>query len=186
MSATAQIHIHPEPTPNPMSMKLVTNQRLLERGALDFPRQELADGSPLAEKLFQIPGVAGVFIGSDFVTITKNEFGGWNNIVDLAIDGIRTHLTDGLPVASEALAAQSGDLDEISQKISAVIDAEIRPAVAMDGGDVQFVAFRDGIVHLQLRGSCSSCPSSSMTLKMGIERRLKEEFPEIASVEQMY
>jgi Fe-S cluster biogenesis protein NfuA len=166
-----------------MTMKLVTNQRLLEKGALDFPSMELAAASPLAEKLFQIPGVAGVFIGSNFVTITKNEFGGWNNIMDLAADGLRTHLAEGLPIVGKAMEAQSAQLDEVSVGIQRVIDAEIRPAVAMDGGDIVFVAFREGIVYLKMKGSCSGCPSSTATLKMGIERRLQEEFPQVQGVQ---
>lgn len=183
MSATKNdIRIYPEPTPNPTTMKLVTSVPVLAKGTMDFPSVEKAAKSPLAKKLFQIPGVRGVFLGSNFVTLTKNEYGAWNDIIDLAIDGLKAHLEAGQSVADTDVEPTVVDDDSLSQKIVQVLDNEIRPAVAMDGGDISFVSCRDGVVTLQMRGACAGCPSSTMTLKMGIERRLREEFPEIQSV----
>ena len=183
MSEAGEIRIHPEPTPNPMTMKLISDRTVLETGSADFPSVQSAAGSPLAEKLFQIPGVAGVYVGRDFVTITKNDLSAWNNIVELAIDGLRSHLASGEPAVGESQTAHGADDNETAQRVREILDNEIRPAVAMDGGDITFVDYKDGVVRLSMRGACAGCPSSTMTLKMGIERRLQEEIPEIEAVE---
>ena len=129
-----EISIYPEPTPNPATMKLLTDQTLLEKGSADFPDPDSAEKSPLAEKLFQVPGVQGIFIGRNFVTITKNDSGAWNNIIDLAMDGLRQHLIAGDPILLDSFETSVTDDDEMTSSIKKVLDDEIRPAVAMDGG----------------------------------------------------
>ncbi|HOE96722.1 MAG TPA: NifU family protein [Candidatus Sumerlaeota bacterium] len=182
-----EILIRPEPTPNPDSVRFIVSERLLEGGTADLKRSASAlERSPLARKIFDAcEDVQGVFLGPDFVTITARETADWPTIADAVDVIVRQHLAAGEPVLlGDADAAHGAAADtEVARGIARIIDAEIRPAVAMDGGDVIFGGYEDGIVSLYLRGACHGCPSSMMTLKMGIERRLKEEFPEIVSVE---
>jgi Fe-S cluster biogenesis protein NfuA len=173
-------------TPNPNTLKFLINQPLLPKGAANFTAPDQTEKSPLAQKLFAIAGVGGVLIGTNFVTITKAETGNWDVLADEVPKTIENHLTAGQPVVSAdwnfETPVQSSD---IIRRIQEVLDADIRPAVAMDGGDITFGKFEDGIVYLHLQGSCSSCPSSIMTLKMGVENRLKEIIPEVKEVVQI-
>jgi Fe-S cluster biogenesis protein NfuA len=181
------IVIRPEPTPNPASVRFVASCAVLEGGTADIKDAASArERSPLAARLFGLAAVNGVFLGANFVTVSAEPGVDWNSLAASVIDILRGHLSAGEPVLigePDAAPAGAHDQSEVAQGVMRIIDAEIRPAVAMDGGDVVFDSYQGGIVYLQLRGSCHGCPSSLMTLKMGIERRLQEEFPEIVAVE---
>lgn len=181
-SDSSAIMIRPEPTPNPASMRFVLDRPVLESGTADFTCAEEAENSPLALRLFALEGISGVFLGPNFVTATS-EGANWSELRQQVIDAIREHLSMGEPVLIGASDAQAEGGSDVAEGIIRVIEEEIRPAVAMDGGDVVFQSYDNGIVRLRLRGACSGCPSALFTLKMGIERRLQEEFPEIVSVE---
>jgi Fe-S cluster biogenesis protein NfuA len=184
MSEAVEVSL--EFTPNPNTLKFVVNQALLEKGAANYINKEAASNSPLARKLFDVTGVAGVMIGQNFITITKGEAGDWEEIHRLSRDMIADHLSHGGKAVegdvSSSPANHSAATGEIETLIKKVLDEEIRPAVAMDGGDITFDKYEDGVVYLFLQGSCSGCPSSTMTLKMGIESRLKELIPGIKEV----
>jgi len=186
MNQPAQVGVSLEFTPNPNTLKYVVDRTLLERGAANFPNVEAAEKSPLAKKLFSVSGVCGVMIGKNFVTVTKGESGDWEGLNRGVTDVLKDHLGHDLPVVDESAlnapaTGQGGGA--IEERIRAILDADIRPAVAMDGGDITFERYENGVVYLYLQGSCSGCPSSTATLKMGIERRLKDAIPEIQSVE---
>jgi Fe-S cluster biogenesis protein NfuA len=186
MSSTgsSEIMIRPEPTPNPASIRFVVDATILESGTADFQDAASAeDKSPLVNALFALEGVTGVFLGPNFITITAPDVIEWDKLGELVIGVIRDHLSSGEPTLIGETNDSMEGRGEIEQGIIRIIEDEIRPAVAMDGGDIIFGGFEQGIVRLHLRGSCSGCPSSMMTLKMGIERRLQEEFPEVQSVE---
>jgi Fe-S cluster biogenesis protein NfuA len=184
------ISISLEFTPNPNTLKFVVNRSLIEKGAANFPTAQHGDKSPLARKLFAVPGVQAVMIGTTFVTITKSTSGDWDVLAEEVPKTLEAHLKSGEPILDPSFSfgsdAQSDTpLTEIEKKIREVLDNDIRPAVAMDGGDITFGKYEDGIVYLHLQGSCSSCPSSVATLKMGVENRLKEVIPEIKEVVQV-
>ncbi len=182
------VYVSLEFTPNPNTLKYSVNRKLLDKGAANFTRKEDAEKrSPLAMKLLSIEGISGVMIGKDFVTITKIEDGDWDHVHKNASDTIDRHLTAGEAVVFEDLAASSlnQNASEIEKKIQQVLDDDIRPAVAMDGGDVTLDRFEDGVVYLSMQGACAGCPSSTMTLKMGIETKLKAIIPEIIEVVQV-
>ena len=173
-------------TPNPDTLKYVVSERLLERGALDFTEVSQAEGAPLAQRLFRVPGVKAVMLAKDFVTVTVTGQDAMRDVNTAMLREIREHLEAGEPVVTEALAPQSehgADDSRVAQQIKAILDQQVRPAVAMDGGDIVFNRFENGIVYLELKGSCSGCPSSTATLKMGIEQHLRELIPEVQQVE---
>ncbi|MFQ5563595.1 MAG: NifU family protein [Parvularculaceae bacterium] len=189
--------IQTEDTPNPQSMKFLPGAAVLGEGALgmDFPTVETAAASPLAAVLFEIDGVMGVYLGSDFVTVTKSEAVEWMYIKPALLGAIADHLSAGLPVVSKdaaqpapaasALDDYEGEDREIVEQIIELIETRVRPAVAADGGDIVFKHYepRTGVVFLSMHGACSGCPSSTMTLKAGIENLLKHYVPEVAKVE---
>lgn len=186
-TSNSEVYVSLEFTPNPNTLKYSINRTLLDRGAVSFVKREDADtSSPLAAKLFAIPGISGVMIGTNFVTVTKTEAGDWDVVHKNTSEIIEKHLGQNLPVVNEAAlasaSAQKGGNTEIESKIREILDNEIRPAVAMDGGDITFEKFENGVVYLFLQGSCAGCPSSTMTLKMGIETRLREAIPEVQEV----
>jgi Fe-S cluster biogenesis protein NfuA len=164
------------------------NRTLISRGAVNFLKRDDARGkSPLAEKLLEVPGLSAVMIGRDFVTVTKADDGDWDLVHKTTSQTIESHLGANLPVfdPSFAEAASNGTASggtEIEQQIKKILDDEIRPAVAMDGGDITFDRFEAGVVYLHMQGSCAGCPSSTATLKGGIETRLKEMIPEVIEV----
>jgi len=172
-------------TPNPSSLKYAVNRRLLERGTADYRDADAARGSSsLAAKLFASGGVAGVMVGPDFVTVTKAEEGDWDTVHAHTTEIIRAHLEAGEPAVESmpaAVAATSGGTED-EKRIREVIDREIRPAVAMDGGDIVFDRYQDGVVFVHLHGACSGCPSSTMTLRAGIEQRLRQLVPDVREV----
>ncbi len=184
--AQSPVFVSLEFTPNPNTLKYVVNRQLLPAGAANFKNETDAQRSPLAKKLFAVPGVAGVMVGRDFVTVTKGDAGDWEALNRDSTRIIKEHVTAGEPVVDAdffAATGVAGGNSEIEDKIRKILDDQIRPAVAMDGGDITFDRFEDGVVYLHLQGSCAGCPSSTATLKMGIETRLKEAIPEIVSVE---
>lgn len=179
------VNIQLEWTPNPSTLKYVVDRALLPKGAINFTSLEKAkERSPLAEKLMGIVGVTGVMVGTNFVTVTKGDEGEWDEVNDRVMELLDSHLTAGEPVVI-------GDLDTahvgqgggpVEERIRDILDSEIRPAVMQDGGDIVLDRFEDGLVYLHMKGSCSGCPSSTMTLKMGIESRLRELIPEVQEV----
>jgi len=176
--------MHAERTPNPNSIKWVLGQPVAEAGvSAHFAEPVAADVSPLAARLFAVRGITGVFFASNFITVTKAEGLEWQDIAQELVDAIKDHVASGDPATGPAFVAErSGPEGELEGRIREIIESEIRPAVAMDGGDIVFAGFRDGRVELYLQGSCSGCPSSTATLKFGIEARLREEIPEVTEV----
>ena len=182
------IEIAAQSTPNPETLKFIANLIILEAGTADFTDKASAEGSPLAEALFALENVEAVFVGTNFVTVTKSAGTSWDTLAEPLINTLREALAKGGKfVETTAQSSSQGNEagSDIEQKIKEILDREIRPAVAMDGGDITFHSYADGIVTLNLRGACSSCPASSMTLKMGVEARLKEVIPEIKEVVQI-
>jgi Fe-S cluster biogenesis protein NfuA len=186
MDATnTNIQIRAEATPNPASMRFILDRPVLEDRSAEFTSTMQAESSPLAMRLFMLPMVTAVFLGPNFITVTAED-GDWATLREQVLSAIRAHFESGQPVmlgGGDGASTETTSASEVEAGIIRVIEEEIRPAVAMDGGDVVFVAFKDGIVHLRLRGACSGCPSAVFTLKLGIERRLRDEFPEIQAVE---
>jgi Fe-S cluster biogenesis protein NfuA len=176
--------MHAERTPNPNSIKWVLGQPIAEPGISAHFQAPVGEAvSPLAARLFSVRGVTGVFLASNFITVTKADGVEWQDIAQELVDAIKGHIDSGQPATGAAyVQASSGSGSEIEGRIREIIDSEIRPAVAMDGGDIVFAGYRDGRVELYLQGSCSGCPSSTATLKFGIEARLREEIPEITEV----
>ncbi|MBI2712698.1 MAG: NifU family protein [Bdellovibrio sp.] len=184
-STQGDVYVSLEFTPNPNTLKYSVNRELLSKGAISFlTKTDAQSRSPLAEKLFDVPGICGVMIGKNFVTVTKTEDGDWDVVHKKTSSTIHDHLTESLPVVNASVESEEhkGGDSEIENKIRQILDQEIRPAVAMDGGDITFEKFEDGIVYLFLQGACSGCPSSTATLKMGIETRLREAIPEVTEV----
>ena len=184
--ASPEVTVSLEFTPNPNTLKFVVDKVLLEKGAANYTSLEAATNSPLAQKLFNVEGVQGVMIGHNFITVTKGDNGDWEKIHQVSVNTITSHINSGERVIDESVSSSPVNhaqaTGEIELKIKQILDEEIRPAVAMDGGDITFDKYDDGVVYLFLQGSCSGCPSSTMTLKMGIETRLKEMIPEIKEV----
>jgi Fe-S cluster biogenesis protein NfuA len=179
--------IQTEPTPNPATLKFLPGRAVMEQGTANFPDRESAGRSPLAERLFTVPGVTGVFLGTDFVTVSKDEPTDWFQLKPAVLGVIMEHFTAGLPVlldGSDAAGepADAEDDNEVVSQIKELLDTRVRPAVAQDGGDIIFHAFEDGVVYLHMQGSCSGCPSSTATLKAGIENMLRHYVPEVQEV----
>ncbi len=181
------VNIQLEWTPNPSTLKYVVDTSLLASGAINFTDRAKADAdSPLASKLFDIKGVVAVMVGKNFVTVTKGDEGEWDELNDGVMQSIDTHLSNGgVVIKPEVLAARAAERASgggVEAQIREILENEIRPAVAMDGGDITLDRYEDGVVYLQMKGSCAGCPSSTATLKMGIESRLKEAIPSVAEV----
>lgn len=190
MTAEEVIEIYTEMTPNPESQKFVTNRHILPNFQLDFKTKELAGGSALATALFEIPFVNGVFIANNFVTITKKPEYEWFEITPELKDAVTKFLQGGKKPVDDSLLPKdvlqeqnspAADQDP-ETKIKDLLDKYVKPAVQMDGGHIEFKSFEDGVVTLALQGSCSSCPSSTLTLKSGIEGLLKRMVPEVEEV----
>ena len=182
------LKIVPEDTPNPNSNKFTLNRTLLSHAGVDFPNRTAGASSPLARELFLLDSVSGVYIGPNFVTVSLKDAADWWTLRPLIMQTIETHVASGIPAVSDgtqapAPAASRTFSSAVEAGINQILETEIQPAVAMDGGHIAFVGYEKGVVRLQLRGACHSCPSSMVTLKMGIENRLKQEFPEIVAVE---
>ncbi len=188
MSTSSDVYVTLEFTPNPNTLKYSVNRTLLEKGAANFSKRADAEGrSPLASKLFDIAGISAVMIGKDFVTVTKADDGDWDVVHKNTSETLEKHLTANEPILTADAMSANAEYDDraltaLETKIQSILDAEIRPAVAMDGGDITFDRFDAGVVYLHMKGSCAGCPSSTATLKMGIETRLREAVPEVLEV----
>jgi len=180
------VEIGVELTPNPNSLKFVVNREILMSGSVIFKNHEEAKGSLLAEVLFEYKEIEGVMIGTNFITVSKRTESPWEPLVPKVFAAIKGALEmEGPWISEERLKKTAGSDDPISKKIQEILDNEIRPAVARDGGDIVFDSYENGVVKLFLQGACSSCPSSMMTLKFGIENRLKQMIPEVKEVIQI-
>jgi len=180
--------IETEGTPNPATLKFLPGREVLGDKTADFADADAALISPLADALFGIPGVARVFLGGDFITVTKSGEADWQALRPQILGLLMEHFTENRPILSAHAVLEAEDVDpadgEIVAQIKELLDTRIRPAVAGDGGDIIFRGFRDGVVSLTMQGACSGCPSSTATLKHGIENMLKHYIPEVTSVTQ--
>ena len=180
--------IQTESTPNPATLKFLPGQSVMDTGTADFPSSESASASPLAQRLFSVDGTTGVFFGADFVTVTKAEAIEWEHIKPALLGAIMEHFQSGASVLSDGQGIQpvKGDYDAADEgivtQIKELLDTRVRPAVAQDGGDITFHGFERGIVYLHMQGACAGCPSSTLTLKMGIENLLRHYIPEVVEV----
>lgn len=179
--------IQTESTPNPATLKFLPGREVLGTGSADFPTADSAGASPLARRIFTTPGVTGVFFGPDFITVTKSDGEDWALLKPSILGAIMEHFQSGEPVIEgEAGAVEHASHDgpdaEIVGQIKELLDTRVRPAVAQDGGDITFHGFDRGVVYLHMQGACAGCPSSTMTLKMGIENLLRHYIPEVTEV----
>ncbi len=178
--------IQTESTPNPATLKFLPGQSVLDMGTADFPSLESADKSPLAKRIFATGQVTGVFFGTDFVTVTKADDADWQHIKPAILGAIMEHYQSGAAVmdgeAQSAHATHDGPDGDVVRQIKELLDSRVRPAVAQDGGDITFHGFDRGIVYLHMKGACAGCPSSTLTLKMGIENLLRHYIPEVLEV----
>jgi Fe-S cluster biogenesis protein NfuA len=182
--------IQTEPTPNPATMKFLPGEPVLPDGTANFSNADAVDGrSPLAETLFGIDGVTGVFFGSDFVTITKDEAAEWQILKPSILGVIMEHyvsgaqiMTDMGDVSGSGTVTVAPEDAEVVAQIQELLDTRVRPAVAQDGGDIIFHGFENGVVMLEMHGACAGCPSSTATLKHGIENMLRHYVPEVMEV----
>lgn len=181
--------IQTEDTPNPATLKFLPGRDVLGTGTADFT--DVVDArarSPLAERLFQVDGVKRVFLAGDFVTVTKDDSRDWYVMKPGILGAIMEHFATGKPVLTQVKADDNQvneDDDEIVAQIKELLDAKVRPAVAQDGGDITFHGFEDGVVYLAMKGACAGCPSSTATLKAGIENMLRYYIPEVVEVQQI-
>ena len=184
--------IQTEATPNPATLKFLPGRAVLDNGTLDLRDATQAAQSPLAERLFGINGVSGVFFGSDFITVTKNT-GEWQQLKPMILGAIMEHFMSGAPLLNGSGGGTSSDGDEFFDAADAdtvatikdLIETRVRPAVANDGGDITFKGFKDGVVYLNMKGACSGCPSSTATLRHGIQNLLKHFVPDVTEVRPM-
>ncbi len=181
--------IQTEITPNPMTLKFIPGRVVMEKGTAFFQSKEKALNSPFAKRLFKVEGVEGVFFGADFITITKNQKYEWDLIKPMILGAITNHYSSNDSVIDDKENKKNNDSEdqnnldsEIVKQIRELIETRVRPAVAMDGGDIVFENYENGIVYLHMQGSCAGCPSSMATLKNGIENMLKHYVPEVTEV----
>jgi Fe-S cluster biogenesis protein NfuA len=182
--------IQTEATPNPATLKFLPGQPVLDTGTLEMRDPADAAKSPLAERLFAINGVNGVFFGSDFIAVSKSDGGEWPQLKPAILGAIMEHYMSGAPLVTGDTQAEAGEDDEffaeedaeIVDIIKDLIETRVRPAVAGDGGDITFKGFKEGVVFLQMKGACSGCPSSTATLQHGIQNLLKHFVPEVVEV----
>jgi len=180
------VFIQTEETPNPATLKFLPGREVAGSTTADFPEPESAGRSPLAERLFAIDGITGVFLGADFVTVTKAGDKEWYLLKPAVLGVIMEHFTAGRPVLLSDVAEPAENVSEedseVVAQIKELLDTRVRPAVAQDGGDIVFQGFEDGVVFLHMQGACAGCPSSTATLKMGIENMLRHYIPEVLEV----
>jgi Fe-S cluster biogenesis protein NfuA len=182
--------IQTEATPNPSTLKFIPGREVLQSGTRDFRDRAVADrASPLAARIFEVDGVEGVFLGSDFISVTKGD-GEWQHLKPALLGAIMEHFMSGAPALSDAPDADAGDDkehyasedSEIVGTIKELLQTRVRPAVAQDGGDIVFHGYKEGVVYLHMRGACAGCPSSTATLRHGIENLLRHFIPEVQEV----
>tara|TARA_B100000683_G_C12443986_1_gene537321 strand:- start:333 stop:890 length:558 start_codon:yes stop_codon:yes gene_type:complete len=180
--------IQTEITPNPATLKFLPGCEIMSKGTANFTNAEMAKNSPLALHLFEIEGVDAVYLGGDFITITKSETKEWETMKPLILGAIMEHFSTGEPVIQDANSAHDDPEDDdlvdgsIEAQIKELLDTRVRPAVAQDGGDIIFHSFEEGVVYLTMQGACAGCPSSTATLKDGIEKMLIHYIPEVTEV----
>jgi Fe-S cluster biogenesis protein NfuA len=184
--------IQTESTPNPDTLKFIPGRPVMDAGVVDYRSADEAAGSPLARRLFAVPGVSGVFLGADFVSVSKDGTP-WPHLKPAVLGAIMEHYLSGEPTIEDGSAEAAGQAELAGEAfaeedaatvamIKEILDERVRPAVAGDGGDIIFRAYRDGVVHLSMRGACAGCPSSAMTLQMGIQNLLRHFVPEVREV----
>jgi Fe-S cluster biogenesis protein NfuA len=184
--------IQTEATPNPATLKFIPGRTVLDTGTMEFSNREAATRSPLAERLFDVQGVTSVFYGSDFVTVTKDD-SDWQHLKPAILGAIMEHYMSGAPLLADGTAGNDEAHDEEEEffneadadtvaTIKDLIETRVRPAVANDGGDITFRGFKDGVVYLNMKGSCAGCPSSTATLQHGIQNLLKHFVPDVVEV----
>jgi len=184
------VSIYTEMTPNPETMKFVANKLLYPGKSIDFPEESSAGPSPLAKELFAFPFIRGVFIASNFVTLSKTPDTDWNDVIPTVREFLKGYLEEGKPVINEDeiqvrkndSSASNEDDTDVVKRIKELLENYVKPAVEMDGGAIAFRSYKDGIVNLMMQGSCSGCPSSMITLKSGIEGMMKRMIPEVREV----
>ena len=182
--------IQTEATPNPATLKFLPGRAVLENGTLDLRGRDDAAQSPLAERLFGIAGISGVFFGSDFISVTKDS-GEWQQLKPMILGAIMEHYMSGAPLLANAAAETGADEffeptdAETVATIKELIETRVRPAVANDGGDITFRGFKDGVVYLNMKGACAGCPSSTATLRHGIQNLLRHFIPDVTEVRPM-
>jgi Fe-S cluster biogenesis protein NfuA len=184
--------IQTEATPNPATLKFLPGRAVLETGTLDLRNRDDAAQSPLAERLFAVDGVSGVFFGSDFIAVTKQDTAEWQHLKPMILGGIMEHFMSGAPLLN-SVSAEADEADEFFDAADAetvatikeLIETRVRPAVANDGGDITFKGFKDGVVYLNMKGACSGCPSSTATLRHGIQNLLRHFLPDVTEVRPM-
>lgn len=181
--------IQTENTPNPNTVKFLPGHFVMQKGVAEFKTMEEAASSVLAQKIFGLQGVTGVFYGSDFISVTKEDKADWDKLKTLIMAAIMDHDMTGMPLFREGMNPNEHEQnnpedDELTLQIKELLDTRVRPMVAMDGGDIIFDRFEKGIVYLTMRGACAGCPSSTMTLKSGIENMLRHYVPEVLEVRQ--
>jgi Fe-S cluster biogenesis protein NfuA len=187
--------IQTEATPNPATLKFIPGRTVLDTGTMEFSNREAAARSPLAERLFGVQGVTSVFYGADFVTVTKDD-SDWQHLKPAILGAIMEHYMSGAPLLAGGAAQSDADLDDEDEffdeadaetvaTIKDLIETRVRPAVANDGGDITFRGFKDGVVYLNMKGSCAGCPSSTATLQHGIQNLLKHFVPDVVEVRPM-
>jgi Fe-S cluster biogenesis protein NfuA len=182
--------IQTEATPNPATLKFLPGRTVLETGTLDLRDKSQAPQSPLAERLFAIDGVSGVFFGSDFIAVTKGGVGEWQQLKPMILGAVMEHFMSGAPLLAAGSAEPGDDPDEFFDTsdadtvatIKELIETRVRPAVANDGGDITFRGFKDGVVYLNMKGACAGCPSSTATLRHGIQNLLRHFIPDVTEV----
>jgi len=184
--------IQTESTPNPATLKFLPGRPVLENGTLDIRSRDAAAQSPLAERLFELPNVTGVFFGADFISVTKTD-GEWQQIKPAVLGAIMEHYMTGAPLLASGAAPVTAEDDEFFDEkdadtvatIKDLIETRVRPAVAGDGGDITFKGYKEGVVYLHMQGACSGCPSSTATLKHGIQNLLRHFVPDVVEVRPM-
>ena len=184
--------IQTEATPNPATLKFIPGRPVMAHGTLDMPSREQAAKSALAERLFEVPGVSGVFFGADFITVTKAQ-GEWQQLKPAILGAVMEHFMSGAPLLRDEQDAAASDDEEFFDTADAdtvatikeLIESRVRPAVAGDGGDITFRGFKDGVVYLHMKGACSGCPSSTATLRHGIQNLLRHYVPDVVEVRPM-
>jgi Fe-S cluster biogenesis protein NfuA len=181
--------IQTEPTPNPATLKFIPGRTVLGEGSVDYRDKAEAEGSPLALRLFAVEGVTGVFLGSDFISVSKSEGEEWQHIKPAILGAIMDHYISGAPAMATGRTVDGGageDYDPADEEtvstIKELLDTRVRPAVANDGGDIVFHGYKDGVVFLHMRGACAGCPSSTATLRHGIENLLRHFCPDVREV----
>ncbi len=178
--------IQTEDTPNPETLKFIPGSIVLKTGTADFSSKEVSSDSPLASRLFEIDGVSRVFLATDFISVTKDPQLDWNTLKPSILTGIMEHFATGLPsiheIEDKEFETNNNEDSETIKQIKDLLETRVRPAVAMDGGDITFCSYEAGVVTLQMKGACAGCPSSTATLKMGIENMLRHYIPEVTEV----